>query len=141
MKRSPIKRRPKRMSTAEREAKAHFRETVLSSPCLFAQTRHNHDCDGPLDPHHVLRQSYLRTHFSTFGDAKWERVHDPQNGVPLCRAAHDAITTRADWIMKHELPARVVDFAEDWGLGWLLEREVPSLASSARELPSGEENG
>jgi hypothetical protein len=138
-----MKRSPKRMSTAEREAKAHFRETVLSSPCLFAQTRHNHTCEGKLDAHHVCREQSLRTHFSTFGDAKWERVHDPANGVALCRKAHIAVTpaTRTTWILKHELPARVVDFAEDWGLGWLLEREVPSLASSAREVPSGEERG
>jgi hypothetical protein len=126
VKRSSLKRRPKRISPEEKAARDHFRVTVLAEPCLFSQTRPEHRCEGVRDPHHVLREQSLRAHFSTMED-KWQRVHDPANGVALCRSAHDPVTTKATYIFREELPARVVDWAHDNGLDWLLEREAPSL--------------
>lgn len=135
-----MKRRRRVKGAAELEAEANFRETVLREDCLMKR-RPGHRCSGPLDAHHVLPKRFLKTNYSTFPDAeKWERIHDPANGVALCRAAHDAVTTRMGYIFLEELPARVVDFARDQGLMWRLERECPpefveAIPSAVRHTP------
>ena len=99
--------------------------------CLMRH-RAGHKCSGPVDPHHVLPKQFLKGAFSTFAEEeKWWHVHNPDNGVPLCRAAHDAVTTKMGYIFREELPARVIDFAEAHGLGWRLERECPPLMAEA----------
>ena len=126
-----MKRRPKKRSAAEREAHDRFRRLVLAEPCLFSQTRQEHRCEGQLDPHHVLPKQFLKAHFSTQPDSiKWRLIHAPELGVPLCRSAHDAVTVHATHVWREELPARVCDFASEWGVGWRLEQECPSLGAN-----------
>jgi hypothetical protein len=89
--------------------------------CLIAKTRPEHRCEGRVDVHHVCRKGWLRA--NGFDDATW----DPGNGVLLCRAFHDLVSTRMRLIYLEELPARCVDFARAHGIEWRLEHECPSL--------------
>lgn len=115
---------------AEREAHQDFRELVLAEPCLFSRTRPEHSCSGVRDPHHVIRQAWLRREFP----GVWNVVYDPELGVALCRAAHDQVTTHFTRVFFEELPARVVDRAEALGIRYKLEHSCPSLTSERSEI-------
>jgi len=123
-----LKRRRRRPSKAEQDAHDRFRAVVTRQPCLFSTTRPGHECSGPLDPHHVVPAQYLKNHFSTLED-KWALIYSPDVGVPLCRAAHDPVTTHATYVFLQELPAVVIDFCEAWGNKHRLEIECPSLTA------------
>lgn len=127
MKRSPLKRRRKPQSNEQKAAAVRFRRHVTKEPCLFS-SRPGHTCEGPIDAHHLVEKQFLKTHFSTQPDSiKWRLIYAPEIGVPLCRRAHEAVTTHAGYIWLHEVPARCVDFAETWDFRYRLERECPPM--------------
>lgn len=126
-----MKRSRRKKSKAELEAEALFRETVARAcgyRCLF----HSSSCDGPLDPHHIIRRSWLKTNYSTLpDDEKWPRVHDPSNGVLLCRHHHDRVTTRHRVLWRHEIPEYTERWARDEGIEYRLEIECPFLLAES----------
>lgn len=56
-----------------------------------------------------------------------EYLWDPANGVTMCDGLHSQHHDRGEPVPLEWLPARVVDFADTWGLRGLLEREHPPL--------------
>jgi hypothetical protein len=117
-----MKKKPRPKATAaELEAVARFRKEVKGY-CIL--------CGEPgIDPHHLIRQQSLRAHTSTMDDTeRWIVVHDPRNGVPLCRRCHERVTSRFRPILRSEVPPRAWKFAKEHGLTWLLERECPEDA-------------
>lgn len=78
-------------------------------------------CDGPLDAHHLIPQRLLRRELS--GDPRLDAyLHDPRNGVPVCRQHHHVLETRALVVPRRFVPRRAAAFAEELGLVWALDR-------------------
>jgi hypothetical protein len=117
-------------SKAEREARDRFRELVLRGPCLFSESRPDHECDGELDPHHLIRKQLLRDAFMRRED-RLDHIYAPEIGVPLCRRAHELVTVHSTNVFREEVPARAVDWALEHEVVHLLERCCPSLFEMA----------
>lgn len=119
-----MKRRRKRISAAERRARAEFRQAVLAKgECVVGDE--SVMCDTPLDPHHVLKEQALRVHTSTLSEDEALAIRfDPRCGVVLCRYHHNQVSRRFRRLKSGQVPASVFEFARDHGLEWLLEHEL-----------------
>lgn len=136
VKRTPLKRRPHRPSKHETRAKAHFRETVALE-CEYRCLWDGPECEGELDPHHIIRQSWLKGHYATMPEEeKWELVHSPANGVLICRHHHEEVTYHQRTIWRHEVPERTERWARDEGIEYRLEVECPSIHTGLSDAPS-----
>jgi hypothetical protein len=125
------KRRWKAMTPAEKAAKADFWNAVAIR-CGFACVRsydRDHECVGELDAHHIIPKQLLKGHALTLtAEERIAIVWDSRNGVLVCREGlHGNLTNKADRLREREVPACAVAFAEDNGLMWALEREVPEV--------------
>jgi hypothetical protein len=129
-----MRRGPKPLSNAEKEARERFREEVLSTfRCFLKGVDGN--CEGPSDAHHVIRAQLLRTHALTLtNEEKIALVWDPRNGVAVCRRHHDLIHgLNPRGVFREEVPESVERFARDNGLEHILDRECPSIHSVSAE--------
>lgn len=88
------------------------------------------DCDGPLDPHHLVTQQQIKKVVRGI-DARGFRLNDERNIVPVCRRHHDLYHGCRLRIPREALPAGVEDFAAELGLEWWLERQYGSLVEAA----------
>lgn len=124
------------MSAAEKEARDCFTGSVLARDggCQLAPHANPNvrgraeGCGGRRDAHHIIRLQTLRAHVSTLPEHEGLAVmYDPRIGICVCRVAHTPLTSRAWHLRLDELPERAVEFAQEHGLGWALEAEVPNL--------------
>lgn len=138
MKRTPIKRSARRESSVERDARQEFNRVVLAGACSFRGRRgceycngpyghahgvdicpscggdNDHRCSGRKDSHHLVEQQWLKRNYSDLREDMLLTIcFDPRIGVPLCRAAHEAVTARRERIYWHELPEEAREFAAD----------------------------
>jgi hypothetical protein len=78
-----------------------------------------HRCVGPVKGHHALTRQTLRNR--GLAEFEWDR----RNRVPLCEQAHLSHHTRSQPLSRGLLPASVFQFADELGLGWLLDKVYP----------------
>lgn len=109
------KRRPS--DAAERE---NFKIAVLSTDGRCLVHDYETDCEGPLEAHHVVTQQQLR--HAGRHDLLWSS----RNGMTVCERAHTRHTKAILRIPRDRVPQRAVDFAAEYGFGWLLDRYYPT---------------
>lgn len=101
-------------STAEERREFKLAVLALDGRCLV------HDdlgeCSGPLQSHHVLTQQQLRKR--GHADLLWS----PANGMTCCERSHARHTKAVERIELARVPERCRAFAEDLGLGYLLDQ-------------------
>lgn len=117
----PLKATRRRETAAERRARKCF-EAVVCHPeqiCFFADVnlageprRPGHECYGDLDPHHLIRKSWIQDHFCDLPEDELEIKYAPIIGCPLCRGAHDALPANlnhGDRVFYEELDPDLID--------------------------------
>lgn len=112
----PVSSKKRKPTPAEREAREAWKPTVLrlDRGCVFHDDPF--DCRGPLQAHHVLSQGALRKR-------GWHHLlWDPDNGMTLCRHAHEQHTTRFRPLPLDCLPERCLLFATRLGMVHYLAR-------------------
>lgn len=72
------------------------------------------------DAHHLLPRQQLVRHLPA--EVAAVAVMDPRGGMPLCRDCHGAHHARSQPIPRAWLSDDAQDFADEHGLGWLLEK-------------------
>lgn len=124
MRRSRIKRKPKRRTVLEADAQKEFRRSVLASrPALRCSSAHD---DGwPIDPHHAIPEQRLRRHARTLGVPEYVLAYDPRIGLPVTRRRHERHHSGIEPICRDELPREVFAFAHKWALTHVLDRIYP----------------
>jgi hypothetical protein len=63
---------------------------------------------------------------------KPEVIFDPRVGVSGCRKHHSLLDNGAIKIKRQHLPACVEEYAEQYGLGWSLDRDYGELSGKER---------
>ena len=115
MKRTPLKSTRARRTASEKTRSVAWWDAVMAStrgrcavhPELWAE-----------DAHHVLPKASLRTrHIDPYAD--------PRNGMPLSRRVHAEHTNAKRRILRGQLPAAALEYAEEVGLIHLIERYYP----------------
>jgi hypothetical protein len=77
-----------------------------------------------VDAHHVITAQKLR-HFNLH-----DHLMDHRNRLALCRPCHDAHHNRKHPVMWEELPPAAIEFAQEVGLLWWLEKHYPKLEAA-----------
>lgn len=77
------------------------------------------DCEGPLESHHVITQQALRKR--GLSHLAW----DIRNSFSVCERGHRRHTLAVGRIPRNRLPAEAFEFADEHGLGWMIERYYP----------------
>lgn len=89
-----------------------------------------HECEGDLHAHHVVTQQHLRKR--GLSRHAWDR----RIGLTVCERGHRRHHSALERIPVDVLPAEVVGFVTDLGLGWYLERYYQASASAEEPEPS-----
>lgn len=117
------------------DAHARFSGLVTEWPCFFADAvegrrrRPGHNCWGPKDPHHLIPARFIRAHYGDLPDPELADIlYAPIVGVPLCRAAHDAVERHSDYVYWHELDPELIAQCQEW------ERRYPDRKSLLEQL-------
>jgi hypothetical protein len=103
-----------------------FRIAVLAKGGCVLAGREGHICSGPLDPHHVVEKATLRKRGLV------SELWNPDNGIAVCRKAHDDHTTRFRPLPADVLPAEAHEFAARLGLTHLIDRIYPRPAEDTQ---------
>ena len=88
-----------------------------STRCIMAG-RSRVSCAGPWDPCHIIPKRALRDR--GFSEAI---VYDARNGVCACRRHHGRNDEGLETFPRQLLPSSVLEFAEEVGLMWIVERD------------------
>jgi hypothetical protein len=117
----------------DKDARHAFYESVLEKGRCWMADVVRHKCDGPIDPAHLLPKQRLK-HIASArypGDRPkmLELVWSPDNGIPLCRAAHHKLDNGFIRLYWHQLPPEAVRFAQEWDLEWEMEQVYRKEAS------------
>lgn len=115
----------KRESTKAKGARYRFYEDVLNKGGCWFKTITPHECDGPIDPCHLMPKQRLRNIANQRGynEAEMLRlVWDARNGVPGCRAYHHKLDNGFLRAYSDQLPVSAHEFAREWDLEWELEQ-------------------
>jgi len=128
-----MKRGRKRETKAAREARLNFYTEVLSMPGCWVREVLPHECDGPMDPCHLIDKSWLKTHaaFTLRLDEAGVLacVWDARNGRPGCRRGHNLFDSPFTTVLSSELPESVFGFATDYKCLHRLEHMYGELAA------------
>lgn len=95
--------------------------------CWFAATLTNTGpCDGVIQKAHLIRAQVIRR------EAGIQHIWDPRVWVPGCKRHHAML----DWsrqlrIPRELIPESVESAAEDFGVGWWLDREYGQRVEAA----------
>ena len=107
--------RPRRLSPAELELALAFKLIVTCPGCQIHDDPV--DCEGPIQAAHLIpKQALRRRGFSP------EVIWDPRNGIAACRRAHCRSDAGLERFPSSRLPVEAWAFAEEVGLGWMLEK-------------------
>lgn len=124
-----MKRGRKPRSAAEKAAHDAFVETVLTRDRFTCQLApHKFSCGGRMDAHHIPKEQTLKAHTSTLPEEEALAIRfDPDLAICVCRTAHTPLTSKAWHLEPAQVPNRAIEKAHEYGIGWILEREVPGL--------------
>lgn len=115
----------KRESKAGKEARHAFYEQVLNKGHCWLKQITPHECDGPIDPCHLLPKQRLKNiaRQREYGEEETLKlVWDERNGIPGCRAYHHRLDNGFLRIYWEQLPAKAYEFMADWDLEWEMEQ-------------------
>jgi hypothetical protein len=115
VRRTAIKRKPPLRRKPAEVIQADLWRSDLG-PCLFA----GRDlCEGPVEGHHAILRQTLRH------EGHVDHVWDRRNRVALCSRHHRRFHLGLLTINQRQLPPPVLEFAEELGLGWVIEKRYP----------------
>lgn len=122
------------------------------APCWFGSNVSDpHKCEGRIEGAHWIKQQRIRKVLELtlpvrLGDGDYvydeERrqelillaIWDPRNGVPACNRDHTVfdsqrtpLRSKQIVVWRHQVPAHVEAFAEDWGLTHELDRKHDTI--------------
>lgn len=117
--RSKAGRRP---SASEIAARAEFKVTVCSEPCI-GRLIPGHVCDGPLQAMHVVPKQTLKRR------GLRHLVWDAANGIAGCYAIHRRHDNKTEQIDRALLPARCIEWARTHNVLDALERHWPEATA------------
>jgi len=123
-------RRP--MTKAAKKAHHDWTVEVLSRFCCEGQRFFAHECDYQMDAAHIIPKRVLKD--ATLGwpeDKALAVIFDVNNGLSLCRAAHNIWDGPYCPVRFEDLPDAVFEFAGDLGMIWKLESMYPPREESA----------
>lgn len=112
-------------------AAAHerFTELVTEWPCWAKAHRPGHICWGPVDPHHLVPASWIKSVFGSLpSELLAEILYAPVIGCPACRKFHDGLENRSEIILLHELDDEVRLFCKR------IDEEYPGRPSMLARL-------
>jgi len=115
----------KRETKAGKEARHAFYEDVLSKGECWFKTIYPHQCEGPIDPCHLLSKQKLKRIAKDRGynDSTTNRlVWGHRNGVPGCRFQHHRMDNGFLRVYWEQLPEEARQFAKDWDIEWEMEQ-------------------
>lgn len=81
--------------------------------------------------HHVIPQQTLRRRARDLGVDANLLLWDRRNGVELTRRRHERHHSGHEPLTGADVPASVFEFAEQFGLGWWLEKHLPEAEAAA----------
>jgi hypothetical protein len=91
--------------------------------------RPGHSCWGQKDPHHLIPARIIKAHYGDLPDPELADIlYAPIIGMPLCRAAHDAVERHFDYVYWHELDPELIVQCREW------ERRYPGRRSLLDQL-------
>ncbi len=132
---SPRRRTPlrpsRRRATSVKELResAAWRQLVLArGPWLRAAGEWPVHEALSMQAHHVVPQQTLRDRARIIGVPAPELLWDGRVGVAVSKRRHERHHSGHEPIRRDELPEQVFDFAEEYGLGWYLDRHYPKEA-------------
>lgn len=97
-----------------------FRAAVVNQPCALIMEG---GCEGRLEAHHVIAAQALRKR------GLGHLVTAPANGMSLCERHHRRHTLGLERIPFSALSQAAVEFADEFGLRWWLERFYPVICA------------
>lgn len=106
-------------TTLGRQARHEFYRDVLDSGGCYFRNHFPHQCEGPIDPCHLLPKQRLRTIAARreYGEGKTlALIWDHRNGIPGCRAFHHRLDNGFIRLYWDQLPPAAQHFARDWDL-------------------------
>lgn len=116
----------RRESKAERERRHAFYESVLAKGGCWLKTLFPHECDGPMDPCHLLPKQRLRAiardRYPDNDEMQHKLIWSVANGIPACRAYHHKLDNGFIRIYWHQLPIEAKQFAINWDVEWEMEQ-------------------
>ena len=116
----------KREKKAEKQRRHAFYESVLRKGGCWLRTLIPHECDGPMDPAHLLPKQRLRAiardRYPDDEEMQWKMIWGPDNGVPICRAYHHRLDNGFVRIYWNQLPSEARKFAINWDIEWEMEQ-------------------
>jgi hypothetical protein len=95
-----------------------------------------HHCSGRKDAHHLLPKQFIRRRLSDWPEDELLAVlFNPLIGAPLCRAAHEAVEARTDFIHWDELNPECITYVSSLPDFMLLrlEEECPKRSLAGME--------
>lgn len=80
--------------------------------CGLCEGDGKHRCSGIKDAHHLIPKDFIRQRFRGLlpEDELLEILFNPLIGAPLCRKAHDAITSKSDRIYWQDLTDECLEY-------------------------------
>jgi hypothetical protein len=101
------------------EAHTTFSQLVTEWPCFLKDTidgkrrRPDHECWGPVDPHHAVPASWIRGNYSDLADDELAKLlYAPIIGIPLCRRGHQEVEDTNERIYWEELDRELILWVE-----------------------------
>lgn len=105
--------------------------TGKKNPCVVCGSRTN------IEGHHVIAKQEIkrvarsgRWEFDREQDALW----DVRNGIPLCDRCHQRHETAFKRVPRHLIPPAAVAFADELGVGYLIDRYYPEVKRNSPSL-------
>ena len=119
------------MSAAAKAAHKEWTLEVLERFTCELQALFPHKCDGVMDACHIIPKVFLK-HIGADSEATRLRImFDTRNGLAGCRAGHNILDGPYCPVTFDQLPDGVIDFAEENGILWRLEKMYPPKAEAA----------
>jgi hypothetical protein len=99
----------------------------MSAPAICAMSFEDPICEARLQAHHIIPQQTLRKH------GHGDKLGDRRNWVYLCRRHHRRHHSGHQRLPREALRQETLDFAEETGLSWYLDRHYPPTGGKEEE--------
>jgi hypothetical protein len=107
----------RRETKAGREARLAYYDAIFDKGGCWFYKVIPHECDGVMDPCHLLEKKILKVEATMAKLSKAETlalVWDRRNGLPGCRMMHNRLDNGFLRIYQPELPQEIHDFVSEW---------------------------
>jgi hypothetical protein len=115
------------MSSAEKAAAGVWHQRVVRGRCVMcawlpavAEDRARRAVGARKQAHHLLPKRYLKR------EGLHAHLWDVRNGMALCAFHHERHENFVQRVPRQLLLPTAFEFADELGLGWLIDREYPA---------------